>query len=393
MAIAPILHKPHKDSPKVFLTESINTLDTILKLSDTSALEALDITRLTLGIGSSVTETVTVVSYEINNEVIVTRGSPSYSWLAETPVARVLTASDITDIHGYLQYIDTDLLPELHAEVGTIWGNFINHDHSYVGSVKIPTGGIVPGAISDTLLATNAVTMDKISSGAVTESKIANNAVTEDKIGTGAVTSAKIYADAISGSKIADGAVDSEHIVNGAIDTVHIGDLQVTNGKIASNAITSGKISTGAVTSGKILVPFCMVQCIDYNISVLTDVYPNFTLIDQDVDTMWASGNPNRITFPTSGWYSISFFVSFNNNNGTSGDFRMVYLDLNGSVDNVYPILGSTLKGEGTTEESMVSASLPIYFTANDYITMRLKVETQPVTVDKIRLSAVYLFP
>ena len=77
------------------------------------------------------------------------------------------------------------------------------------------------------MLATNAVTSDKIANGAFTSDKIAASAVTSDKINAGAVTSAKIAA----------GAVTVDSITNASI----------TSAKIASSTITSSNIDGNSV--------------------------------------------------------------------------------------------------------------------------------------------------
>ena len=76
---------------------------------------------------------------------------------------------------------------------------------------------IVAGAITETELAADAVTADKIKDGAVGAAELAADAVTAEKIADGAVGEDAIAADAITAEKIADGAVGAAAIADGAI--------------------------------------------------------------------------------------------------------------------------------------------------------------------------------
>ena len=203
----PTLHKPQKDSPETYLAAGINDLVTTLTLNDSSIFQADNITRLTLGFDTLVTETVTVQSYGSGNQITVVRGTPAYSWPINTKVARVFTSHDLDEIQDAIDYLDT----------------------------KVPS-------ISTAML----------QDGAVTSLKIATSGVEETNIKAGAVTNGKIGADAVDGTKIADNAINSEHIYSGAIDTVHIADYQITSDKIANSSVTETKLGTGAVTTTKI---------------------------------------------------------------------------------------------------------------------------------------------
>lgn len=226
----PTLHVPQKDSPQSTLATGVNDSVTTLALADSSIFEADGVTRLTLGLDQSNTETVTVSSYDGNNEITVVRGSPAYSWPSGTLVARVLNSDDIVEIQQYLEHLNG-----LHSD-GSVVANGNTHDHSGGDGAQIPEGGI--------------------SNGAVTANKIGTGAVVADKLGSGSVTANKIGADAVDGTKIADNAINSEHIYPGAIDTVHIGDSQITSLKLANNAVTEDKLGSGSVSELKLLLPY-----------------------------------------------------------------------------------------------------------------------------------------
>jgi hypothetical protein len=92
---------------------------------------------------------------------------------------------------------------------------------------------IKPGAVSNMMLAANAVTADKIAPDAVEESEIADEAVHAQHLYGGAVTS----------TKIADGAVITQKLADGAVTVL----------KLANNAVTTAKVSTAGGSSGQVL--------------------------------------------------------------------------------------------------------------------------------------------
>jgi hypothetical protein len=118
------------------------------------------------------------------------------------------------------------------------------------------------GAVTDTKIASDAVTEAKIATGAVSVTKIVNSAITEAKIANDAISSGKIQANAIVAGKIATDAIVAGNIQAGAIiagkiatDAIVAGNIQagaITAGKIATDAIVAGNIQTDAITAGKI---------------------------------------------------------------------------------------------------------------------------------------------
>jgi hypothetical protein len=108
-----------------------------------------------------------------------------------------------------------------------------------LANVTLSTG---TGNVSNTMLASNAVTTAKITDANVTTAKIADSAI----------TSAKIADLGIATGDIADSAITSGKIATGAVGTTKIDDLSITEGKIVSNAVTTAKIADSNVTTAKI---------------------------------------------------------------------------------------------------------------------------------------------
>lgn len=133
---------------------------------------------------------------------------------------------------------------------GTIAAGAVTANELAANSVT--AGKIAAGAISATELAAGAVTTAKLAANAVTANEIAANAITAGKISTGAVTADKVAANAITAGKIAAGAVSATEIAAGAITTAKLAANAVTANEIAANAITAGKIAAGAVSATEI---------------------------------------------------------------------------------------------------------------------------------------------
>ena len=93
------------------------------------------------------------------------------------------------------------------------------------------------GAISNTMLAANAVDTNQLKSFAVTLGKLAVSSVNSSAIVDGSVTGADIATDTIKAEDIATGGVGSLEILDGS----------VTGADISNNAITDDKLGTNTV--------------------------------------------------------------------------------------------------------------------------------------------------
>jgi hypothetical protein len=123
---------------------------------------------------------------------------------------------------------------------------------------------ILPGTITTTAIADDAITTAKLVAGSVVTGKIAAGAVTADQIAANAVTAGKVAANAITANEIAANAVTAGKVAANAISTNELAANAVTAAKIAANTITAGQIAAGAIgaqqiaagaiTTGKLLV-------------------------------------------------------------------------------------------------------------------------------------------
>jgi phage minor structural protein len=118
------------------------------------------------------------------------------------------------------------------------------------------------GQATESQIANDAISRDKLIDGAVTGSKLGNGSVSEVKIRDLSVTSAKIAQAAIQAAHIEelavgtaaiqDLAVTTAKIASLAVGTAQIQDASINNAKIATAAIGSANIIDGTITNAKI---------------------------------------------------------------------------------------------------------------------------------------------
>jgi hypothetical protein len=196
---------------------------------------------------------------------------------------------------------------------------------SYIG--KIPANAVLTTAD----LADGIVTAAKIEDGTVVAAEIASNAV----------TTAKINADAVTGAKIADDAINSEHYTDGSIDTAHIADAQITAAKLASGVGEITEADMFRITTG-------------YN-GYNDPITANWERADTDNFAVLGSGlsqSSGIFTFPSTGYYFITFQASFTRN----GDDRGINAAINVTTNNSsYSDISSTATFVQQTESDATS--------------------------------------
>lgn len=347
--LKPTLYIPQKDSPKASLTSGVDNTATLLTLDDSSIFSNSNIERLTLGIDSTTTETVKVISYGQNNQITVIRGTPAYSWPSGTKVARVLNSADISEIHDYLKYLDNELGTTVANGLVT---NGNSHNH-VVGGAQIPTSGIQNGAITLDKLANNSVSTDKIVNGAVTDTKISDSAVTSVKVSNGAITSEKI----------------------------------------GTNAITQDKIADGAVTYGKILMPFCQAKRIlSFSVGSTPSEIPFSEATQKGASNMWSSSNAGRIYVPVTGFYFVGFSLGAQQT-GSAGDYRIISILQEDSEPATFEVTGLLIgyaPPSGTGGFIGYSGSAIQHLYEGQYIHMYVATQTT-LNVFNIRLSMLFI--
>ena len=112
-------------------------------------------------------------------------------------------------------------------------------------AIQFALSGDVSGTSESTFLDGDVNITVQIGAGKVTESKIATDAVTTSKIKDSNVTESKIATDAVTTSKIKDSNVTESKIATDAVTTSKIKDSNVTYGKIDPN-VYGGSIAEGS---------------------------------------------------------------------------------------------------------------------------------------------------
>ena len=165
--------------------------------------------------------------------------------------------------------------------------------------IKVKTGGITADAVTDALIADDVVG---------TEHLTANE-----------VDTAALGADAVTGAQLADNAVNSEHYTDGSIDTAHIADAQITAAKLASGVGEITEVDMWRLTTGY---------------SGASDITSNWERADTDNFAVLGTGlsqSSGIFTFPSTGYYLITFIANFVRNGDDRGMGAGIKLTTNNS--------------------------------------------------------------
>jgi glycerol uptake facilitator-like aquaporin len=133
-----------------------------------------------------------------------------------------------------------------------------------------PNPSIANGVVNEQKLADNAVGTTKLQDGAVTGNKIAGSTITADKLAPGVIPTSipmsgaaggdlsgsypdpVIASAAITNNKLADNAVNTQKIVDASVTNPKLADGAVTSTKLGDNAIATNHIQDGSVTAAKL---------------------------------------------------------------------------------------------------------------------------------------------
>lgn len=114
-------------------------------------------------------------------------------------------------------------------------------------ALAVTSAKVAVEAITEEKLAAESVSTAKIKLLAVTSAILAAESVTTAKVGALAITEAKIAAEAVSTAKLANLAVTAAKIAAEAVETAKIKNLAVSTAKIAEQAVTEAKLAPSIV--------------------------------------------------------------------------------------------------------------------------------------------------
>jgi hypothetical protein len=106
--------------------------------------------------------------------------------------------------------------------------------------MKVPPAVIPEGSITNSKIAPNAITSDKILDGTIQSVDVAPNFRAPEAVIADSVRKAPP-------AVILDGSITTEKLANNAVNTAKLQDASVTNSKLAPNAITTDKILDGTI--------------------------------------------------------------------------------------------------------------------------------------------------
>lgn len=130
-------------------------------------------------------------------------------------------------------------------------GHILVNDGTNFNPVAV-SGDVTISSAGAVTVANDAITNDMVADNAVDTAQIAADSVTQAKIAALAVGTTEIAADAVTNAKIALNAVDTDEIAASAVETAKINDLAVTTAKIAADAVTNAKIGALAVDTAEL---------------------------------------------------------------------------------------------------------------------------------------------
>jgi len=153
---------------------------------------------------------------------------------------------------GDFVFLTTD--KKLYQFDGTNWSLAVTAVEAVDISGELQTAQIAVGAITESLIAANAVTETKIEDGSISTPKLVASAVTAGTIAAGAVTATKIATNAVTSDKIIADAITANKIATNAVTTDALAANSVTSDQLTASSVITGKIAAGAVSADKIAV-------------------------------------------------------------------------------------------------------------------------------------------
>jgi phage minor structural protein len=186
-----------------------------------------------------------------------TSNNVMYRYNASTGAWEKVTRADFADLSGLAteSQIANDAISRDKLVDGAVTGSKLGNGS--VSEVKIRDASITSAKIQNAQITSAhiqdlAVGTASIQDLAVTQGKIANLAVGTAQIQDLSVNNAKIATAAIGTANIIDGNITNAKIANLAVDTAKIKDASITNAKIASLAVGSANIQDASITTAKI---------------------------------------------------------------------------------------------------------------------------------------------
>jgi hypothetical protein len=212
---------------------------------------------------------------------------------------------------------------------------------------SIARAALAADIIDGTKLADDAINSEHYTDGSIDNAHIADNAIDSEHYADGSIDTAHyaagsvdttaLGADAVTAAKIADDVVNSEHLAAGGIDTEHLGALQVTGAKLNTDVISAQTelASEPADTDEFMVSDAGTLKRIDYSLikgggitvadewritSLFTgDAEPISSNLEQsDTECQGQMGSAMSHssgiwTFPSTGFYLVSFQIIFYN--------------------------------------------------------------------------------
>lgn len=140
------------------------------------------------------------------------------------------------------------------SAVGNAWFDDVQAEAGSLTAYTPRADELLPGTVTSTVIADNAITTPKLAALSITAGKIAAGAIGADQIASRVITAGKIATNAITANELAANSVTATQLAASSVTANAIAANSITTTKLAANTITADKLAVNmALTVGKVI--------------------------------------------------------------------------------------------------------------------------------------------
>ncbi|MFF0903994.1 UNVERIFIED_CONTAM: fibronectin type III domain-containing protein [Kocuria sp. CPCC 205316] len=137
---------------------------------------------------------------------------------------------------------------------GNAWFDDVQAEAGSLTAYAPRADELLPGSVTSTTIADDAITTPKLAALSITAGKIAANAIGTDQLAARSITSGKIATDTITANELAANSVTATQLAASSVTANAIAANSITTTKLAANTITADKLAVNmALTVGKVI--------------------------------------------------------------------------------------------------------------------------------------------
>ncbi|WP_144836033.1 fibronectin type III domain-containing protein [Kocuria rosea] len=140
------------------------------------------------------------------------------------------------------------------SATGNAWFDDVQAEAGSLTAYAPRADELLPGTVTSTVIADNAITTPKLAALSITAGKIAAGAIGADQIASRVITAGKIATNAITANELAANSVTATQLAASSVTANAIAANSITTTKLAANTITAEKLAVNmALTVGKVI--------------------------------------------------------------------------------------------------------------------------------------------